>query len=390
MSFPLRPTIAEIDLNALRYNYLQVKRRVGKTTKILAIVKADAYGHGAQMISQELEKLKVDFLGVALLEEALELRRAGIKTPIVVLGGIYPGQADEIVKHELRPTIFDLTIARELNQTALKRKSKVKVHVKIDTGMGRLGILPEESHEFFNRLKELTYLEIEGIISHLSVASQGNDAEAGFTRQQFECFHRVIDDCRKAGINPPLLHLANSAAIIKGNLGQFTLVRPGIMLYGSHPSPPFADTIHLKPVMNLKSRVLQLKILPRGHSVSYGRTFICPRKTLVAVIPVGYADGYSRLLSNCGEILIRGKRAPVIGVVCMDLTMADVTDLGGVKAKDEVVLIGKQGDESITAEEVAEKTGTISYEVLCRIGQRVPRIYRKGRQRFLCPKKFLH
>ena len=380
MSFPLRPTIAEIDLNALRYNYLQVKRLAGKTTKILAVVKADAYGHGAQVISQELEKLKVDFLGVALLEEALGLRRAGIKTPIVVLGGIYPGQANEIVKHELRPAIFDLTIARELNQAALKRKSKVKVHVKIDTGMGRLGILPEESRGFFARLKKLTGLEIEGIISHLTVASQENDDEVGFTRQQFECFHRVIDDCRKTGGNPPLLHLANSAAIIRVNLDQFTLVRPGIMLYGSHPAPTLADAIHLKPMMSLKSRVLQLKRLPRGHSVSYGRTFICPRKTLVAVIPIGYADGYSRLLSNCGEVLIRGKKAPVIGVVCMDLTMADVTDIDGVKAGDEVVLIGRQGKESITAEDIAEKIGTISYEVLCRIGQRVPRIYRKGRR----------
>ncbi|HUT83399.1 MAG TPA: alanine racemase, partial [Thermodesulfobacteriota bacterium] len=320
------------------------------------------------------------FLGVALLEEALGLRRAGIKTPIVILGGIYPGQANEIVKHELRPAIFDLTIARELNQAALKRKSKVKVHVKIDTGMGRLGILPEESHEFFNQLKKLTSLEIEGIISHLTVASQENDDEVGFTRQQSECFHRVIDDCRKTGANPPLLHLANSAAIIRGNLDQFTLVRPGIMLYGSHPAPTLADAIRLKPMMSLKSRVLQLKRLPRGHSVSYGRTFICLRETLVAVIPIGYADGYSRLLSNCGEVLIRGEKAPVIGVVCMDLTMADVTDVDGVKAGDEVVLIGRQGKESITAEDIAEKIGTISYEVLCRIGQRVPRIYRKGRR----------
>ena len=380
MSFPLRPTIAEIDLNALRYNYLQVKRLAGKTTKILAVVKADAYGHGAQVISQELEKLKVDFLGVALLEEALGLRRAGIKTPIVVLGGIYPGQANEIVKHELRPAIFDLTIARELNQAALKRKSKVKVHVKIDTGMGRLGILPEESHEFFNQLKKLTSLEIEGIISHLTVASQENDDEVGFTQQQFECFHRVIDDCRKTGTNPPLLHLANSAAIIRGNLDQFTLVRPGIMLYGSHPSPALVDTIRLRPVMSLKSRVLQLKKLPRGHSVSYGRTFICQRETLIAVVPIGYADGYSRVLSNCGEVLIKGKRAPVIGIVCMDLTMVDATDIPGVKAGDEVVLIGRQGKECITAEDIAEKIGTISYEVLCRIGQRVPRIYRKGRR----------
>jgi alanine racemase len=380
MTFPLRPTIAEIDLNALRYNYLQVKRLAGKTTKILAVVKADAYGHGAIVISRELERLKVDFLGVALLEEALELRKDGIKTPIMILGGIYLGQADEIVKHKLIPAIFDLSIARELNQTALKRKTKAKVHVKVDTGMGRLGILPGESYQFFTHLKKLSHLEVEGIISHLTVASEENEEETEFTNEQFNRFHKVIDYCRQTGMKPLYLHLANSAAIIRGILDQFTLVRPGIMLYGSYPSPTLKNMVHLKPVMSLKTKILQLKKLPKGHSVSYGRTFVCPRETLVAVVPIGYADGYSRLLSNRGEVLIKGRRAPVIGVVCMDLTMVDVTDITGVKTGDEVVLIGKQGNDCIIIEEVAEKIGTISYEVLCRIGQRVPRLYRKGRR----------
>jgi len=377
MSFPLRPTVVEIDLNALKHNYLQVKRLAGKAVKILAIVKADAYGHGAIAISQELERLKVDFFGVALLEEAIELRKARIKTPIVVLGGIYSGQAEKIIEYRLTPAIFDLSLARELNQAASKQKRKAKVHVKIDTGMGRLGILPDESYHFFTQLKKLSHLEVEGIISHLAVASQENDEETEFTREQFTFFHRVIDCCHQLQFDPPYLHLANSGAIIRGNLDKFTLTRPGIMLYGSYPAQTLKKMVRLKPVMNLKSKILQMKRLPKGHNVSYGMTFICPKETLVAIVPIGYADGYNRLLSNCGEVLIRGKRAPVIGVVCMDLTMVDVTDIHGVKAGDEVVLIGKQGKHCITVEEVAEKIGTISYEVMCRIGQRVPRIYRK-------------
>jgi alanine racemase len=389
MPSPLRPTVAEIDLSSLRYNYLQVKWLVGKTTKILAVVKADAYGHGAKVISQELERLKVDFLGVALLEEAVELRKADIKTPIMILGGVYPGQAEKIIEYRLTPAIFDLSIARELNQAAGKRKKKVKVHVKIDTGMGRLGVLPDEANQFFAHLKKLSHLEVEGIISHLAVASQEDKTETEFTQGQFKRFRRVIDSCHQTGNNPPYLHLANSAAIIRGNLEKFTLVRPGIMLYGSYPSQSLKKMVHLKPVMSLKSKILQLKKLPPGHCVSYGRTFICPRETLVAVVPIGYADGYSRLLSNCGEVLIRGKRAPVIGVICMDLTMVDVTDIPGVKRGDEVVLIGTQGKECITVEEIAEKIGTISYEVFCRIGQRVPRLYRKGR-RVIERKYFIH
>jgi len=380
MSFPLRPTVAEIDLSALRHNYLQAKRLSGKKTKILAIVKADAYGHGAVMISQELERLKVDYLGVALLEEALELRKGGVKTPIMILGGVYSGQADKIIKHRFIPAIFDLSMARELNHAALKQKTKARVHIKIDTGMGRLGILPEDSSRFFAAIKKLPHLEVDGIFSHLSVASQENNQEAAFTREQLNSFYRTIDSCREAGIHPPYLHLANSAFIMKDNQDKFNLVRPGIMLYGSYPCPIPDKTVQLKPVMRLKSRILQLKKLSKGHSVSYGRTFICQRETLVAVVPIGYADGYSPLLSNCGEVLIKGKRAPVIGVVCMDLTMVDVTDIPGVKAGNEVILIGKQGGDFISAQEVAERTGTISYEVLCRIGQRVPRLYLRGRR----------
>ena len=268
MSFPLRPTVAEIDLNALKHNYLQVKQLAGKRAKILAVVKADAYGHGAIVISRELERLKVDFLGVALLEEAVELRETGIKTPIVILGGIYSGQAGETIKHRFIPAIFDLSIARELNHAAQKQKKKVKVHVKIDTGMGRLGILPEETSLFFTTLKKFPYLQVEGIISHLSVASQEEEGDAEFTREQFKRFNDVIHSCHQAGMNPPFLHLANSASIIRGNFNSFALVRPGIMLYGALPSPILKKAVNLKPVMSLKSRILQLKKLPEGHSVS--------------------------------------------------------------------------------------------------------------------------
>lgn len=379
-----RPTFAEIDLDALKHNFLEVRRLCPKMTKILAVVKADAYGHGAVFISKELEKLKVDFLGVSYLEEALELKKAGIKSPILILGGIFPGQAGEVVKNQFIPSIFDLTIAQELNKAAQKQKKRLKVHIKIDTGMGRLGITPDKARYFFTRMVKFPYLSVEGLFSHLSVASEENDQEVEFTREQFRSFHKVINICKESGIHLTYLHLANSAAIIKRNFDGFNLVRPGIILYGSYPSPLLQGTLPLKPVMNLKSKILLLKKLPRGHSVSYGRTFVCRRDTRIAIVPIGYSDGYNFLLSNCGNVLIKGKRAPVIGRVCMDHIMVDVTEIPGLKLWDEVILMGQQGNDMISAQELAEKTGTIPYEILCRIGQRVPRIYIRERKVLKC------
>ena len=377
MSLTGRPTIAEINLDALAYNYTQIRKRLSQGIKILAVVKANAYGHGAVGISRELENLGVDSLGVATCEEGIELRKAHITTPIIVLGGLFKGQSANVQDYGLIPVIYNLESAGELSRYARKSKSTVKIHVKIDTGMGRIGILPTETRLFFKDLMKLDNLVIEGILSHLADNSKGNHTGLQFTQRQAEIFKQQIEKVHQMGINPHYEHLANSAAIIDKNPDFFNLVRPGIMLYGAYPSERFQQGIDLKPVMNLKTKIISLKKLTKGASISYGRTFTCKKESLIATLPIGYADGYSRLLSNKGEVIIRGKKAPIVGVVCMDMVMVDVTEVPGVSLGDDVVLIGSQGDKKITVEEIAEKTGTISYEILCSISPRVPRVYTK-------------
>lgn len=378
MSLITRPTIAEIDLDALEHNFTQIRKRVGKETKILAVVKANAYGHGAVRISSELENLGVTVFGVATCEEGIELRKARITTPIIVLGGFFKGQCSYATHYDLIPIVYNLESARELSQSAGKSKDKIKIHIKIDTGMGRLGVLPSETKVFLQHLMKLGNLEIAGVLSHIADNNQDKPSGLEFTKRQTALLTQQVEELHQMGIHPRYQHLANSAATIDGNPDCFNLVRPGIMLYGAYPAKRFRQVIDLKPVMNLKTEVISLKKVPKGTSISYGRTFICKKESLIATLPVGYADGYSRFLSNRGNVLIRGRRAPVAGVVCMDMVMADVTDVPGVALGDEVVLMGSQGDDTITAEEIAETTGTISYEILCSISPRVPRVYRRG------------
>jgi len=378
MSLIQRPTIAEINLDALEYNFSQIRKRIGKEAKILAVVKANAYGHGAVRISIKLENLGVDFLGVATCEEGIELREAHLTVPIIVLGGFFKGQCNYTKQYDLIPVIYNLESAEELSHCARKSNSRIKIHVKIDTGMGRLGILPSETKVFFQRLKKLNNLEIEGVLSHLADNNQDNHSGWEFTQRQAMLFKQQIEQLHQMGLHPPYEHLANSAAIIDKNTDLFNVVRPGIMLYGAYPAKRFKQVIDLKPVMNLKTKIISLKKVSPGTSISYGRTFKCKKESLIATLPIGYADGYSRFLSHKGEVLIRGRKAPIVGVVCMDMVMVDVTEVQGVSLDDEVVLMGSQGHEKITAEEIAEKIGTISYEVLCGISSRVPRIYSKG------------
>ncbi|KPJ61776.1 MAG: hypothetical protein AMJ42_00940 [Deltaproteobacteria bacterium DG_8] len=372
-----RPTLAEINLDALESNFYQIRKRLGKEPKILAVVKANAYGHGAVRISSELENLGVDFLGVATCEEGIELRNAHITTPIIVLGGFFKGQCEYTKHHDLIPVIYNLESAKELSHCASKSKSRVKIHIKIDTGMGRLGILPSETKVFFQQLLKLDNLEIEGVLSHLADNSHNNHSGLEFTQRQATLFKQQIEHLHQMGIQPRYEHLANSAAIIDKNIDLFNLVRPGIMLYGAYPAKRLKHVIDLKPVMNLKTKIISLKKVSKGTSISYGRTFKCKKESLIGTLPIGYADGYSRFLSNRGEVLIRGIRAPIVGVVCMDMVMVDVTEVPGVSLGDDVVLMGSQGNENITIEEIAEKIGTISYEVFCGITPRVPRIYSK-------------
>lgn len=368
----MRPTFAEIDLAALRFNFEQVKRLTGSSKKILAVVKANAYGHGAIAVSRELEGMEVNFFGVALCQEGVELREAGIKAPILVLSGFFAGEEVELLHHQLTPLIFNLEMAERLAQHARSSKQEIGVHVKVDSGMGRVGVLPEEAGDFFKKLKKLSGLRVEGICSHFAEADK---EEKDFTREQQSRFNEVVSRAKKSGVDPSLIHLANSAAVMDFSSAHYDLVRPGIMLYGAYPSPIFRNKTELRPVMGLKTRIMHLKKVPPNFSISYGRTFFTQRESLIATLPIGYADGYSRGLSNKGEVLVKGRRCKVVGRVCMDLTLIDVTEVPGVRVGDEVVLLGRQGAEEITVDGIAEKIGSISYEVFCSVSKRVPRVY---------------
>lgn len=373
MSLGYHATTAEVDLGALAYNYHQLRQLAPPSVKFLTVVKADAYGHGAIPVSKKLEELGADFLGVATVQEGVELRNAGIKKPILVLSGIYQEEAEDAVAYQLTPMVYRLEIAEALSFTAKKKGKTISIHIKVDTGMGRIGVLANEAPSFVKRVRKFENLEIEGVASHFSTADGGN---ASFAEEQLQRFTRVLEEIKKMDIDPPFCHIANSAALVNFPAAHFTLVRPGIMLYGSYPSPSLKDKVPLRQVMSWKSLIADLKKVPEGTPISYGRTFITQRPSLIAAIPVGYADGYNRLFSNCGEILIKGIRAPVVGRVCMDWTMLDVTDIPGVAVGDEAVLMGSQLGNEITAEELGERIGTISYEILCSVGKRVPRVHR--------------
>ncbi len=367
-----RPTVGEVDLGALEFNYRQIRKRIPGEVKLLAVVKADAYGHGAIPVSLRLEKLGVEYLGVAIPEEGVELRKGGVKAPILVLGGIFGEEVEQIFRFRLTPVIFRKDSLKVLSREAERRRRKVKVHLKVDTGMGRLGVPLGLWPDFLREVRRYPKIEAEGILSHFSMT----DEENGFTQNQWRAFQGAVAIARKMGISSRLLHIASSATLTAFPAYSAGLVRPGIMLYGSYPAPTLRTLIPLRPVMTLKTRIHFLKSVPPGTRISYGGTFKAKRESLIATLPIGYADGYSRHLSNHGEVLIHGKRAPVVGKICMDFIMVDVTDIPRVSAGDEVILMGRQGKEQITPEEIAEKINSISYEVLCLIGKRVPRVYK--------------
>ena len=367
-----RPTVCFIDHEALRWNLRQIRQRVGTQVKILCMVKANGYGHGAAAIAKTLAGAGADAFGVATLEEGVELRRAGIRAPVLVLAGAYDDQLDEFFNHSLTPVVHELSRLADLEQSVQQRGSTLPVQLKIDTGMGRLGLVAAECDAWIGDLKKLRALEIAGVFSHFSHAES---VEGDYTRRQLEIFKRVIERLRAESIRPTLVHLANSAATITLPAAYFDMVRPGIMLYGVYPAPAMASQISLKPVLAWQTKILQLKKVPAGASISYGQTFITQRESLIATLPIGYADGYPRLLSNRGEVLVGGQRAQVTGRVCMDLTMIDVTDIRNVKQGDEVVLLGRQSDAEISADQIAAWANTISYEILTSISARVPRIH---------------
>lgn len=382
----LRPTTASIDLRALRHNLAQARRLAGDR-EVIAVVKADAYGHGAAAVARVLAAEGVGRFGVALVEEGRTLREAGLRGEIIVLGGFTSEQASELVDLGLSATVFHLDHAAALDAAARRAGRVAAIHAKVDTGMGRLGFPVAAAAHSLARLADCSGLRLEGLMTHFADADL---ADPGYAREQIARFDAVADAARSAGVRISMRHAANSAALIKGPQGLgvpesarssdgplYDAVRPGIMLYGCRPCPEVSG-VDLRPVLSLTTRVLLLKRVSANTPISYGRTFVTRRESLIAVLPIGYADGYPRALSNRGTVLVRGQRAPVVGRVCMDLTMIDVTEVPGVAEGDEVVLIGSHRDAALSAEEVAEAAGTIAYDLLCGIGPRVPRRYLDG------------
>jgi len=376
MSFPLekagRPTRALIDLAALRHNHEQIVRAAGRGREVMAVVKADAYGHGAVPVAKELSGAGVGLFAVAMIEEARSLRDAGLGEPILILGQTYPGQERELLTRKLTPVLFDFDLLERLENTARNLQVEVPVHVKLDTGMGRVGFSAGQLPRLLERLRSSKHLLVEGVMSHMPVADELSNS---FNQRQCHLFGQSLTSFRQAGISPRYIHIGNSAALFSLDLPEVNLVRPGISLYGGLPGPEFAGRLDLKPVMRLESAIVALKEVPAGTGISYGHRFVTSRSSRVATIPVGYADGFNRLFTNKGEVLLHGRRVPVVGTVCMDWIMLDVTDLPEASVGDMVTLLGRDGDEQITAEEWGEKLDTINYEVFCRIGSRVPRFY---------------
>ncbi len=362
----------EIDLAALRHNYDQARKRIGSGTRILAVVKSDAYGHGMIPVARELSSAGVDFFGVSKFWEAAALREAGLSEPILVLLGVEPGEMEEAIRQEIRPAIFRPDHAQALAETARRLGTTAKVHVKVDTGMGRLGVPMDELDSFLEVLRDLPALNVEGVFSHFSVA---DEEDKTYSLQQMGRFRVVLERFEQKGVPFTYAHISNSAALLDLPDAHLHLVRPGIMLYGSPPSDALHHPADLRPVMSLKSRILQLKWVPKGRPIGYGRTYISPDRKRIATIPVGYDDGYPRLLSNKGSVLIRGRRAPVVGRVSMNMITVDVTHIDSVQPDDEVVLMGAQGEERITGDEIAALCGTISYEIFCSMGRNPHRVF---------------
>lgn len=373
-----RPTWAEIDLNNLAANFNRIRRRVTPVARIMAILKANAYGHGAVECAQRLSREGADWFGVALPEEAIQLRAAGIKDPILLLAGHWPGQAAACVQHQLTSVVYRLDMIEALDQAARNAGVVIDVHVKVDTGMGRLGVRFDQLNEFVVGLAQFRNVRIDGVMTHLAAADEASCQP--LTVDQIQRFEDAVAVFREHGYRPTYLHLANSAGIFGHRESWGNLVRPGGVLYGlwrdalaiSTPDP------ELLPVMSLHSRICLLKWVPPGETIGYGCTFEASRRSLIATLPIGYHDGYMRRLSNRAHVIVRGRYAPVVGRVSMDLTLIDVTDVPGVEVDDQVTLLGSNRDSpdlKITAEDLGRIVGTLSYEFTCGIVERVPRVY---------------
>lgn len=380
----IRRTWAEIDLDALGHNFRQVRAAASPKAQVCCVVKADGYGHGAQRVSQELEALGAGWFAVSNLEEALQLRQEGIKKPILVLGFTPAGEAALLAREHISQCVYSTEYAQALSQAAVKAGVTVKIHAKIDTGMSRLGFTFQDINRDEAAIEEvrnacaLPGLEAEGLFSHFAVADEGSAGDS-FTMRQFGCFKEMAEALQREGLRFQVRHCANSAALFDYPLSHLDMVRAGVVLYGLPPSDSMRAQPDLKPVLALRSVVSHVKTVLPGATISYGRKFTAQRELRVATVPIGYADGYPRAMSEGGaQVLIHGRRCPVVGRICMDQLMADVTGLEEVRIGDRVTLIGRDGEEEITAGEMASWEGTINYEVVCALSKRVPRVYLKG------------
>lgn len=367
----LRDVCAEIDLDAIRHNLTEIRRHINPASKLCAVVKANAYGHGAVEVSKVAIECGADFLAVATVEEGLELRHAGFNVPILILGLIPHDAVDVVVNNDLTQTVADFDLAAKISDAAQRLDKVARVHLKIETGMGRIGIAPDNAVDLATKISKLPGVELEGMFSHFADA---DSIDRTFTNHQIEVFKATADKIRRAGVGIKLLHLAESAAILDIPEAHFDMVRSGIITYGLYPSDDVRRTIDLKPAMKLVTRIAYLKRVAAGVSIGYGREFVAKRDSLIATLPIGYADGYIRAYKDF-HVEINGQLAPIAGRVCMDQTVVDVTDIEGVKLGDEVILFGS---DLITIDDAARHLHTINYEVTCLVAERVPRIFKSA------------
>jgi alanine racemase len=368
-----RPTVAEIDLGALRSNF-RALRGVAAHGELMVVVKADAYGHGAVTVARALIDEGCRHFGVATLDEARELREAEVRTRVYLQAGFFAEQASEIVALDLTPFVFDATMIGILDRAAASAgRNDFPIHLKIDSGATRLGVMPADIPEVIAEVRRASVVRLEGVCTLLANAG---DPKSPITDAQLRVFNEAIETLKAAGMRPSTIHVANSAALVLRYDSHFNLARPGLAIYGLPPVAAVRERVDLMPVMTFKTRLMQIKRAPAGSGVGYGHTFIAPRESLIGVLPVGYADGYRRGLQHGGEVIVRGVRAPVVGAVSMDLTTIDVTDVAGASVGDEVILWGESSGEAISVNDVARLAQTISYEMLCTVGKRVPRVIR--------------
>ncbi|MDO8434333.1 MAG: alanine racemase [Candidatus Binatus sp.] len=369
-----RPTVAEIDLGALRHNF-RALRALAPGGELMVVVKADAYGHGAVTVARTLLGEGCRHFGVATLDEARELREAGISSRIYLQAGFFPEQARHIVELDLTPFVFDVALIGLLDDAAIASgRRDFPIHLKIDSGATRLGVMPPQIGDLIAAVRRAKAVRLEGVCTLLANAG---DPSSPITDAQLRVFHAALDTLAANGMRPEIVHVANSAALVMRQDSHFNFVRPGLAIYGLPPVPAVRERVALRPVMTFKTRLMQLKNAPAGSGVGYGHTFIAPRDCMIGVLPVGYADGYRRGLQHGGEVIVRGARAPVVGAVSMDLTTIDVTDVPDAAVGDEVILWGAGGADMISVNDVARLAQTISYEMLCTVGRRVPRISRE-------------